>query len=139
MLTPAALPAGFIYNTEPACRALVVARELNAERVWPLVKSMQSVFYTQALDITQCSVLADLAEQAGYSRGRFSKAFIAEPAHTAVAADLRWVADLGIRGFPTLLAERNGMLALLTNGYQLVESVLSLLQRWVEAAEAGAV
>jgi hypothetical protein len=28
------------------------------------------------------------------------------------------VQDLGIAGFPTLLAERNGQLALLTNGYQ---------------------
>ena len=27
LLTPDALPAGFVYNTEPACRALVVARE----------------------------------------------------------------------------------------------------------------
>ena len=26
ILTPDVLPAGFVYNTEPACRALVVAR-----------------------------------------------------------------------------------------------------------------
>jgi hypothetical protein len=33
------------------------------------------------------------------------------------------VQDLGIAGFPTLLAERNGQLALLTNGYQPLESL----------------
>ena len=33
-------------------------------------------------------------------------------------SDFTWVQDLGIAGFPTLLAERNGQLALLTNGYQ---------------------
>lgn len=137
MLTPDVLPAGFIYNTEPACRALVVARELNAELVWPLAKAIQSAFYAQALDITQCSALADLAEQAGYSRNRFNKAFIAEAAHTAVAEDFRWVADLGISGFPTLLAERNGMLALLAHGYQPADSILPLLQRWAEAGKAG--
>lgn len=139
LLTPDALPAGFIYNTEPACRALVVARQLNADRAWALVKSIQSAFYTNAQDVTQCAVLTDLAEQAGYSRSKFSKAFVAEAAQTAVVADFNRVADLGISGFPTLLAERNGMLALLSHGYQNAESILPLLQRWVEAGKAGAV
>ena len=137
LLTPDALPAGFIYNTEPACRALVVARELNAGRVWFLVKSIQSAFYSEARDVTQCSVLIDLAEKAGYSRNQFSRAFVAEAGQTAVSADFAWVADLGIRGFPTLLAERDGMLALLANGYQPAGSILPLLQRWMEAGQAA--
>lgn len=137
LLTPDALPAGFIYNTEPACRALVVARELNTDRVWSLVKSIQSAFYSEARDVTQCSVLIDLAEQAGYSRNKFSRAFVAEAGQTAVSADFAWVADLGIRGFPTLLAERDGMLALLSNGYQPADSILPLLQRWMEAGNAA--
>ncbi|MFA5678462.1 MAG: DsbA family protein [Pseudomonas sp.] len=139
LLSPDALPVSFIYNTEPACRALVVARELDADRVWALVKAIQSAFYSQALDVTQCMALADLAEQVGYSRSRFSKAFIAEAAQAAVSVDFRWAADLGISGFPTLLAERNGMLALLSHGYQPADSILALLQRWVEAGKAGGV
>jgi len=138
LLTPDALPAGFIYNTEPVCRALVVARELNVDRVWELVRIIQYAFYAQAQDVTQCTVLADLAEQAGYSRGRFSKAFVAEVAQTAVAADFTWAANLGISGFPTLLAERHGMLALLSQGYQSADGIMPLLQRWVEAGEQRA-
>lgn len=137
LLTPDALPAGFVYNTEPACRALVVARELNADRVWALAREIQRAFYTQAEDVTQYSVLADLAEQVGYSRSRFSKVFVTEAAQAAVKADFARVADLGISGFPTLLAERNGMLALLSHGYQPAERVLPLLQRWVEAGQTG--
>ena len=49
------------------------------------------------------------------------------------------MAGLGISGFPTLLAERDGMLALLANGYQPAEVVLPLLQRWVEAGRIGVV
>ena len=139
VLTPDALPTGFIYNTEPACRALVVARELDAQRAWPLVKAIQSAFYSEARDVTQCSVLIDLAEQAGYSRKKFSNAFVAGSAQAAVSADFAWAADLGIRGFPTLLAERDGMLALLSNGYQPADSILPLLQRWMEAGKAGPV
>ena len=42
--------------------------------------------------------------------------------------------DLGIAGFPTLLAERNGQLALLTNGYQPLAPLSDLLARWLERA-----
>lgn len=135
LLTPNALPAGFIYNTEPACRALVVARELDAGRTWEMVRNIQQAFYAQAQDVTQCPVLADLAGQAGYNRDRFAKAFVAEAAQAAVAADFAWTANLGISGFPTLLAERNGMLALLSQGYQSADSIMPLLRRWVEAGE----
>lgn len=133
LLTPDALPDGFIYDTKPACRALVVARELDPQCVWPLARAIQAAFYTQARDVTQCQALIELAEQVGYNRQRFHRAFIAEQAVTATAADFNWVADLGISGFPTLLAQRNGMLALLANGYQPAERILPLLQRWVEA------
>jgi putative protein-disulfide isomerase len=44
------------------------------------------------------------------------------------------VQDLGIAGFPTLLAERNGQLALLTNGYQPLSELSPLLGRWLERA-----
>lgn len=133
LLTPDALPANFIYNTEPACRALVVARELDAECVWLLAKSIQQAFYTQVQDVTSCSVLFELAQQAGYRRKKFSKAFLGAEAREAVMADFAWARDLGISGFPTLLAKRNGMLSLLTNGYQSSEIVLPLLERWMEA------
>jgi protein-disulfide isomerase-like protein with CxxC motif len=41
------LPAGLIYDTEPACRALVAARGLDESRVWPLSLLIQQAFYQQ--------------------------------------------------------------------------------------------
>lgn len=133
ILTPDELSAAFIYNTEPACRALVVARELDAERVWPLVREIQTAFYTRVEDVTQSAVLADIAVRVGYARSDFCKAFVSEAALQSVAADFTWVAELGISGFPTLLAKRNGMLALLANGYRPAGEILPLLDRWVAA------
>lgn len=135
VLTPDDLPAAFVYNTEPACRALVVGRELDAGKLWALVKAIQSAFYTQAIDVTQAGVLTDLAEGAGYSRNDFIEAFDVPETRVMLAADFAWVGDLGISGFPTLLAERNGQLALLGNGYQPATSLLPLLRRWVEAGD----
>lgn len=129
-----AMPDGFVYDTEPACRALVAARELDAERVWPLLALIQRGFYQQGLDVTTAPQLVELAEQAGFDRATFADALLRAEVRAATAADFSWVQDLGIAGFPTLLAERNGQLVLLTNGYQPLQSLQPLLGRWLQQA-----
>ncbi|MGN8249223.1 DsbA family protein [Pseudomonas sp. SMV7] len=129
-----AMPDGFVYDTEPACRALVTARELDAERVWPLLALIQRSFYEQGVDVTVAPHLVDLAEQSGFDRAVFAEAFTRADTRAATAADFSWAQDLGIAGFPTLLAERNGQLALLTNGYQPLERLQPLLGRWLQQA-----
>ena len=129
-----ALPEGFVYDTAPACRALVAARSLAPDCAWKLVKLIQQAFYVQGRDVTQASVLVELAETAGVPRIEFAAAFDSTEQQAATAADIAWVQDLGIAGFPTLLAERNGQLALLTNGYQPLEPLADLLGRWLERA-----
>lgn len=128
------LPEGMVYDTEPACRALVTARNLDAQSAWTLLKLIQQAFYTEGADVTQASVLVQLAEQAGIPRIEFAEAFDSQAMEDATAADFTWVQDLGIAGFPTLLAERDGQLALLTNGYQPLEVLSLLLGRWLERA-----
>lgn len=132
-----ALPDGFVYDCEPACRAVVAARSLAPECAWALVKLIQQAFYTQGRDVTQTSVLVELAEQAGLTRIDFAAAFDSAEQQAATAADFTWVQDLGIAGFPTLLAERNGQLALLTNGYQPIDQLSDLLGRWLERAASA--
>ncbi|UTW07517.1 DsbA family protein [Pseudomonas benzenivorans] len=131
------LPEGLVYDTEPACRALVTARQLDPESTWPLAKLIQQAFYTEGVDVTQAGQLVRLAEQAGIPRIEFAEAFDSPAAHAATAADFAWVQDLGIAGFPTLLAERDGQLALLTNGYQPLDALAPLLGRWLERAAHG--
>ena len=129
-----AMPDGFVYDTEPACRALVAARSLDSDKVWTLLALIQQAFYQKAEDVTLAPTLVNLAEQAGLDRASFAAAFTGAEQRAATAADFTWVQDLGIAGFPTLLAERNGQLALLTNGYQSLESLEPLLGRWLERA-----
>ncbi len=128
------LPEGMVYDTEPACRALVTARQLDGSSAWTLLRLIQQAFYTQGADVTQASVLVQLAEQAGIPRIEFAETFDSQAMHEATSTDFTWVQDLGIAGFPTLLAEHNGQLALLTNGYQPLEVLSPLLSRWLERA-----
>lgn len=132
-----ALPDGFVYDTEPACRAVVAARSLDPDIAWRLVKEIQQAFYLESRDVTQASVLAELAEKAGLPKIEFAEAFDSAEQLAATASDFSWVQDLGIAGFPTLLAERKGQLALLTNGYQSLDELAPLLSRWLERAASA--
>lgn len=132
-----ALPDGFVYDTEPACRAVVAARSLDPDIAWKLVKEIQQAFYLQGRDVTQASVLSELAENAGLPKIEFAEAFDSAEQLAATASDFSWVQDLGIAGFPTLLAERKGQLALLTNGYQPLDELAPLLSRWLERAASA--
>src|SRR5690606_32869069 len=69
------LPEGFVYDTEPACRALVAVRALHEDSVWPLLELIQQAFYEEGRDVTQAALLAELAERAGIPRIEFAEAF----------------------------------------------------------------
>ena len=131
------LPEALVYDTEPACRALVAARGLDEARVWSLSLLIQQAFYQHGQDVTQPSVLVDLAEAAGLSRSEFAERYDDSATKAATAADFIWVENLGIAGFPTLLAEHEGQLALVTNGYQPLPALAPLLARWLERNAHG--
>lgn len=133
----AGIPLGMRYDTEAACRAVVTVRTLDTASAWPMAQRIQQAFYQQGADVTLASTLVQLAEDVGIPRIEFAEAFDSEAQHRATAADFAWVQDLGIAGFPTLLAEKGGRLALLTNGYQPLDALAPLLGRWLEHAVDG--
>jgi putative protein-disulfide isomerase len=126
------LPEGLIYDTEPACRALVAARQLDPAGSLHLAELIQQAFYCEGRDVSKASELRRLAGMAGLAELEFADAFDGHESHTATQSDFSWVQGLGIAGFPTLLAQNAGMTALLTNGYQPLESIEPLLGRWLE-------
>lgn len=126
------LPAGLIYDTEPACRALVAARQLDPAKVWLLAELIQQAFYCEGCDVSKAGELRRLAGLAGLDELAFADTFDGHASHTATQSDFSWVQDLGIAGFPTLLAQNAGMTALLTNGYQPLANLEPLLGRWLD-------
>lgn len=128
----AGLPEGLVYDTEPACRALVAARSLDPQVAWRLAGLIQRAFYVEGRNVTLPQELVELAETAGVPRIEFADRFDSQAARDATVADFDWSRNLGIAGFPTLLAEHEGQLALVTNGYQPLEALAPLLTRWLD-------
>jgi putative protein-disulfide isomerase len=124
----------FVYDTEPACRAVVTARRLMPRMALPFMARVQQAFYAENRDMTAADEIAQVAEEAGFDRADFGAAFTAADTRNETFRDFLTAEALGIRGFPTLIAgsEEKGY-ALLTNGYRPLEDLAEPLERWLAA------
>ena len=120
---------GFIYDTEPACRALVatkiIADHLNGQQLLQVFHAIQAAFYAQGRDITQTSVLAEVVVNAlnnidgedSYDQESFIETFVSPQCMSDVRAEFEQCQRWGIRGFPGLLIVHNEALHMIAAGY----------------------
>ena len=129
---------GYIYDTEPACRAVVTIRTHAAEHTLAMYHAIQHAFYAEGRDITQTAVLADIWQalvdskttgDVDFSRGTFIDAFESDTIKTQTRNDFAMVQQWGIRGFPALIAVVNGEAQLVANGYMEAHEMLQRVQQ----------
>jgi putative protein-disulfide isomerase len=108
---------GFVYDTEPASRAVVTVRTLWPQHGWKYLHAVQKAFYAEGRNVTKPEVLADVAEAQGLPRPAFAKAYASEEMRAAVRADFDQAQAWGIRGFPALILDQGERLQLVCQGY----------------------
>lgn len=126
---------GFVYDTEPACRAVVAMAELDPAAVFPLFKAIQMAFYGEGRDVTHPEVLGGLAEGLGVERAAFQAAFDSDAVRARTLAHFQMARKLDVRGFPTLVAQQGERHQPLTTGYCALAELQTRIDAWL--AEAG--
>lgn len=133
----------FIYDTEPICRAVVTARIIAPQAdLLQVFRALQAGFYVDAADTTDAHILAALGAKALAEAGHGidAAAFLAVwQAGTTIAAtrdDFAIARHLGVRSFPALLLERDGLLEFIGSGYAAADELERLLQQLLLAQPA---
>lgn len=125
---------GFVYDTEPASRAIVTIRHVFPDEALPFLERLASSFYAENRDITNPGVLGDIAREAGFNRDEFMGAFESDAARLETMQDFQRCQNAGIRGFPTLLAGAPGAgYRLVTQGFCALDAIEAPLQEWAES------
>lgn len=129
---------GFIYDTDPAARAVVVVRREGQELAARYLAAAQRAFYAENQDVTSGEVLADLAEEFGLDRAAFLDAWNSEEAKQETWRDYAISQRAGVTGFPTLVGGPNeqGVYGVVTRGYAPGEQVLAVLKAWISSIAA---
>ena len=130
--------AGFIYDTDPAARAVVVARREGEEMAAAFLARTQRAFYGEGRDVTRAETLGDIAEDLGLDREPFLADWATEAAKQETWRDYAISQRAGVTGFPTLVAGPNdeGVYGVVTRGYAAPEQVVEILKEWLERIAA---
>ena len=110
---------GFVYDTEPASRAVVAVRNMEPDLVFEFLKKVQEAFYAMNRDVTDPDVLAAIAEESGLNREAFRVEIDTEETIKETWMDFETSRRLGVTGFPTLLAgSDDGSYEVITAGFR---------------------
>ena len=126
-----AMPEGFVYDTEPASRAVIAVAGIDPEATFPYFKSVQAAFYAQGRDVTQTGTLAELAAQHNIDKPGFLERFESEDVKNKTRAHFRITREAGVRGFPTIVLKAESGHKLLTNGCRPLAELRPQLEAWL--------
>lgn len=118
-----ALPAGFVYDTEPACRAVIALAELNREKIFPYFKSIQSAFYLGQRDVTREDILVELAVQQDVMQEPFLAHFQSEAIKQKTRQHFQATQQAGVTGFPSLVLQQGSEFEFIARGYRPLEAL----------------
>jgi putative protein-disulfide isomerase len=128
---------GFVYDTEPACRAVATVRAQRPDLALPYLHALQRAFYAENRDVTGTGELRRVAESAGCDGAAFEAAFAAPQARAAVAEEFEQTARLGVTGYPTLLALAAGRAHVVSLGCRPLAEVEAALAPVLKQDAAG--
>ena len=126
---------GFVYDTEPICRAVVTARKLApAVNLLAVFRALQHAFYVDGLDTTDPQTLARVTAKALTGAGhpasgeevlqKFNEESTAQEAREDFRKARRW----GINSFPALLADVDGDRHVVTPGFSDAAGIRDAIQ-----------
>ena len=130
---------GFVYDTDPAARAVVLARRQDQTLALALLVRIQGAFYAQNQDVTDLAVLGALAGELGFDADQFEALLADENLKMETWADYGVSQRAGVTGFPTLVAgpSAEGTYGLVTRGFNTPDLVLPAVEAWFEGAMAA--
>lgn len=124
-----ALPDGFVYDTEPACRAVIAVGGVDPTHIFPLFKAIQTAFYAEGRDVTRPGILAEVAARLGIDAATFLRAFDSDEARAKTQAHFRQARQAGVSGFPTLILQQGEQLHPISNGCLPLDTVREAIER----------
>lgn len=131
-----ALPEGFVYDTEPPCRAVIAVAAIDAETTFDYFKTVQAAFYAHGRDVTRPETLAALAWEQDIDGDLFLERFDSEDVRQLTRRHFEITRQTGVRGFPTVVLQNDGDGTLLTNGYRPFAELQPQIDKWL-AQPAG--
>ncbi|MEU4489902.1 DsbA family protein [Streptomyces purpurascens] len=113
----------FVMDSEDAARGVTALRRAAPDRAAELAGALQRAFYVDGLSLSESATYRKVAEEAGLDADAVVSAFASPEAYDAVADDFRRCAELGVTGFPTLLAVDGDRVTVLARSHATADEI----------------
>lgn len=122
----------FVYDTEPAARAVVVMSAMQQAPAFGYLSAVQRAFYAHNQDVTDPAVLGAIAQAQGVDADAFDEIFSSDAAKEETRSQFESSQRLGVRGFPSVLAAgADGRGAVITIGYAPLATLTERLDAFI--------
>ncbi len=119
----------FNYDTEPSCRAIVTARQMNPEKTLSFYELVQHHFYVKNNDPNEVEFYQPICEKLDMDYKVFSEFFNSPTAKKLTEQDFQLNRSWGIRGYPSVVVRKGQELHLIANGYASFEDLKTRLDQ----------
>jgi putative protein-disulfide isomerase len=119
---------GFIYDTEPSCRAVTLVRRLFPEYEMEFFRRLQVSFYLDNQNPVSIDTYKSILTSMNLDTKIFEKTFYKDEAKDYANEDFDKAHALGVNGFPTLIAQINGKYYRITNGFSKATKIINILE-----------
>lgn len=113
----------FNYDTEPACRAVRVIRDLSPEHELSFFSKVQRGFYLENKVPQVLNFYEPIVRNVGVDWEAFVGKYQDDIYISKTREDFQKAARMGIRGFPSLVIEQDNRLQLVSHGYMNLDQV----------------
>ncbi|MFI6369569.1 DsbA family protein [Streptomyces sp. NPDC050546] len=113
----------FVMDSEAAARGVAALRRAAPDRAPELADALQRAFYLDGFSLSEAATYRKVAEDAGLDSDAVVSAFESPEAYDAASDDFRRCAQLGVTGFPTLLAVDGDRVTVLAHGRATADEV----------------
>lgn len=117
----------FVYDTEPAARACVTARKMDATIELDFFKAAQHAFYAENKNTNEEQTYISIAEKFGLDTREFEQLFNSDELKAETVADFQLSANMGVKGFPSLVLKKGKEFFLIANGYQEANKIQGII------------
>jgi putative protein-disulfide isomerase len=119
----------YVFDTEPASRALLCLRLLKPVLTLEVLRAMHSTFFADGQDLTDVAVLVRIAGIFGVSENLFLTLFESEEVMQQLDEEFDFITSLGATNFPSVYLQTRQGAELISKGFcQLDELEQRLLE-----------
>jgi putative protein-disulfide isomerase len=116
-------------STYAACRAVIAARRQSPDHEEMMILAIQQAYYVEARNPADSNTLSELASEIGLDRALFSADIESPAVQEELLKEIEFTRRREVKGFPTLLLEKEGIFITIQHDYTDAKAVLHQIRR----------